>query len=149
MSPRVAAIPLLLLGLLGCTVALIDPRFSLPGIAVGIVAFFAAGTLSSNAWQLAKSLRPLLGKPLRFEVWGVAADADARFEIETASAFGAGLLIHLHRVPGGPRLLLKVAQPRAARREDGLLEIGEAAYVSWAGTRLARVVGAPALVIRG
>ena len=72
------------------------------------------------------------------------------FEIDSVAAFGAGLLIHVRAAAGGPRILLKVAQPHAAIVREDRVEIGNAAYVSWAGGRLKRNVDphVPALVLR-
>jgi hypothetical protein len=44
-------------------------------------------------------------------------------------------------------VLLKVAQPRSWRVEHGGLVIQDAAYVQWAGKRLARVAGVPAVTL--
>jgi hypothetical protein len=45
------------------------------------------------------------------------------------------------------KTLLKVAQPRSWLVEDSRVVIGEAAYVQWAGKRLARAEGFPAVAI--
>ena len=77
------------------------------------------------------------------------ASGEPIFEIDSISAFGAGLLIHLRAASGGPRSLLKIAQPGSARLEGDRLEIGQAAYVSFAGTKLRPAAGKtePALVL--
>ncbi|MGZ5475857.1 MAG: hypothetical protein ACXW29_05390, partial [Thermoanaerobaculia bacterium] len=81
---------------------------------------------------------------VRVEAWGMPlpASSEAIFEIDSVAAFGAGLLIHLRPGSGGRRRsLLKVAQPRSASVGEGRIEIGEAAYVSWAGTKIKRATG--------
>ncbi|MGZ8829248.1 MAG: hypothetical protein ACXW2Q_02605, partial [Thermoanaerobaculia bacterium] len=98
----------------------------------------------SHANRLAGSLRPFLKKSVRVEAWGMPlpASSEAIFEIDSVAAFGAGLLIHLRPGSGGRRRsLLKVAQPRSASVSEGRIEIGEAAYVSWAGTKIKRATG--------
>ena len=89
---------------------------------------------------------------MRIEVWGNAIPDASQplFEIDSISAVGAGLLIQVRAAAGGPRILLKVAQPHAATVEDARVEIDDAAYVSWAGGRLKRSSDAhvPAVVLR-
>jgi hypothetical protein len=55
------------------------------------------------------------------------------------------LLIHLRPAGGGERHLLKIAQPKDFHVAPDHLSIGQAAYVSWAGTRLPRQDTRPAL----
>jgi hypothetical protein len=45
------------------------------------------------------------------------------------------------------KTLLKVAQPRSWLVEEGRVVIDTAAYVQWAGKRLARAEGFPAVAI--
>lgn len=149
MNRKVLAIPFVVLGVIACAVGLMDPRLTLAGVAIGVVAFFWAGTLAGKAFGIARSLRPLLGQPIRVEVWGAPLGMGApAFQIDRISAFGAGLLIHLHAVAGGPGALLKVAQPGAAGFTNEAASIQTAAYVSYAGQRIRPVAGAPALVLR-
>jgi Na+-transporting methylmalonyl-CoA/oxaloacetate decarboxylase gamma subunit len=139
-----------ILGLAGLA-AFLSTRWNLVGLGVAVVFLFLAGTAFSNATQIAKAIRRFVKESVRVEVWGAALPASGAviFEIVSISAFGAGLLIRLRATPGGPALLLKVAQPRAARLEEGRIEISEAAYVSWAGTRIKAAAGTkmPALVL--
>jgi hypothetical protein len=91
-------------------------------------------------------------KAVRIEVWGnpIPDASQPMFEIDSVVAFGAGLLIHVRVAAGGPRILLKVAQPHAAIVLEDRIEIDNAAYVSWAGGRLKRSVDphVPAVVLR-
>ncbi len=139
------------LGLTGLAAALFNTQWHLLGVGVAVVFFFLAGTAFSKATQIASALRRFVKESVRVEVWGAALppSSGAIFEIDSVAAFGAGLLIHLRATPGGPRSLLKVAQPGSAKLEEGRIEIGEAAYVSWAGTKLRPAVGTtmPALVV--
>ena len=111
------------------------------------IAFFIAGTALSKATRFKKLLRPFVKRNVSVEVWGAPVPDSSRplFEIDSISAFGAGLLIHLRASNGGPRVLLKVAQPVSASVHDDRIEISDAAYVSFAGTRLRRAITAPAL----
>jgi hypothetical protein len=150
-SLKVRGVLFLILGLAGLAAASLNTRLTLLGLLVGLVSFFISGTLLSRASQIAHSLRPLVRKTVRAEVWGLPlpVSGEAILEIDSISAFGAGLLIHLRPAAGGPRSLLKVAQPGSARLEEGRIEIGEAAYVSWAGTKLKPAGGTkmPALTL--
>ncbi len=109
-----------------------------------------AGTANSKAMRISRPLRPFVKKSVRIEVWGNPIPDSSRpaFEIDSVAAFGAGLLIHVHASSGGPRILLKVAQPRTATVDQDRVEIDDAAYVSWAGGRVKRSVDAhtPAVV---
>jgi hypothetical protein len=140
---RMRGILFIILGLSGVAAALLNPEWHLPGVGVGFVFLFLAGTAFSKATQIATSLRPFVKQSLRVEVWGLPlpGSSEGIFEIDSISAIGVGLLIYLRATSGGPRSLLKVAQPRSARLEEGRIEITEAAYVSWAGTKLKAAVG--------
>lgn len=118
-------------------------QFQILLIAVGLVCFLVAATALSKAGQLATSLRPLVKRSVLVHVWGLPLPAtnDAPFRIESISALSAGLRVHLRPVSGGPRSFLKVAQPRSARVDDSGVEIRDAAYVSWAGTKIKPNVG--------
>ncbi len=117
-------------------------------IVLGALGFLLLGTSLSHAGRLSTSLAPFRMRPVDVRAWGSPLpDADGgTFEIESIKAFGAGLHIFLRREGGRPRHL-KVAQPRSARLDEGTAVIGEAAYVQWAGRRLARVGGSPALTL--
>lgn len=143
MNLKIRGALFIIFGLAGFAAALLNTQFHFLGVGVAVVCFLIAGTVFSKAYQLANSLRPFVKKFVRVEVWGIPlpASSEAIFEIDSVSAFGAGLLIHLRATSGGPRSLLKVAQPKSARLEEGRIEIGEAAYVSWAGTKLKPAVG--------
>jgi hypothetical protein len=139
------------LGLAGLAAALLASQWRFASIGLAAVFLLLGGTAFSNATQIARSLRPFVKASVRVEVWSapLPASSGAVFEIDSVSAFGAGLLIYLRATPGGPRSLLKVAQPGSARLEEDRIEIGEASYVSWAGTKLKPALDstAPALVL--
>ena len=138
-----------LVGLASLVIAVLIAQFRFVPIAIGFGCLVVAGSMFSNAGQLAPSLRPFVKRPVRAAVWGAPLPAPTapRFELESVSAVGAGLLLYLRAIPSGPRTLLKVAQPGSARLDGSRLEIGEARYVSWAGARLKPQVGKPALVL--
>jgi hypothetical protein len=144
-------IPFVILGLAALAVALVDTKFRFLAVFVGLVCFFIAGTLLSKATQIAQSLRPLVKRTVRVEVWGrpLPDSSQPLFQIDSIRALGAGLLIHLRATSGGPRSLLKVAQPTSMTLNQDHIEISDAAYVSWAGTKLKPAVGTkmPALVL--
>lgn len=135
----------------GFLVASLDKTFSLLGIGVAVACLFIAGSTLSTATQLADSLRASVKRSVRVSVWGLALppSAETIFEIDSISAFGAGLLIYLRAMPGGTTGQLKIAQPRSAHLTDDRLEIGEAAYISWSGRNLARAADTktPALTL--
>jgi hypothetical protein len=109
-------------------------------ILLATILLFIAGTLNSKATRISRSLRPFVKRAVRIEVWGNPIPDPSRpvLEIDSINAFGAGLLIHVRATSGGPRILLKVAQPRAATVHEDRVEIDDAAYVSFAGGRLKR-----------
>jgi hypothetical protein len=140
----------ILLGLAGIGVGLLAGEFRFFGTAVAMFSFFLASSLLGKAGRLAAALQPLVGSTVRVEVWGTPFPAaSATFDVDSITGFGAGLLIHLQPASGGRGSVLKVAQPRSERLEGDRIEIGAAAYVQWAGTRLKPPAGtsAPALVI--
>jgi len=136
-------------GLGGFGVALFNTQLRPIGLVVAVIFFFLAGTALSTASLIARSLQSFVGKPVRAEVWGrpLPNSGGEAFDVVSISAFGAGLLIRLRPSAGGRRSLLKVAQPKSARVEMGRIEIGDAAYVSWAGTKLQPARKAPATVL--
>jgi hypothetical protein len=116
------------------------PQNELAILFIVVVSFFLTGTLLSRAGRLSKSLAPWVKSRVHVEVWGrpLEGSGEQVFEIDRIAAFGAGLLIHLRPIAGGPRSLLKIAQPLASRFENGRLEIADARYVSWGGKKLPR-----------
>lgn len=119
-------------------------------LALGVLLLLPVATSLGQAGRLAASLRGFERRPVRAIVWGAplpsAATTAVALQVDSIGAVGAGLLIYLSD-SARSRTLLKVAQPRAWRVEDGRLVIGEAAYVQWAGKRLARSDGVAAVVL--
>ena len=148
-SNRARGIVVAAAGAAGLVLASSVPRLRPVGLTLGLLFLFLAGTAFGRASGLATSLRPFVGRPVRVEVWGASlpGSGEARYEVASIMAFGAALLIHLRAVPGGRRILLKVAQPGSGRVEDNHLEVADARYISWNGTRLPRSVGVAALVL--
>jgi hypothetical protein len=141
-----------LLGLAGVWVGVQAAELRLFGVALAMLSFFLASSFLGRAGRLATALRPLVGRTVRVEIWGMAPPGagDALFDVNAISGFGAGLILHLLPDSDGPGTVLKVAQPGSERLEDTRIAIGTAAYVSWAGKRLEPPAGttAPAVALR-
>jgi hypothetical protein len=118
-------------------------------LAVAFVLLIPIATSLSPAGRMAISLQGLKGRAIDVVVWGapLPGSSAAGRRVESIGAAGAGLLITLSDV-GEAKTLLKVAQPKSWRAEDGRVIVEGAAYVQWAGKRLARAEGFPAVVIR-
>jgi hypothetical protein len=112
-----------------------------------LIVFSIAGTALSKATRFKKLLRPFVKRKVSIEVWGVPIPDLSRpvFEIDSISALGAGLLIHLRTNSGGPRVLLKIAEPVSTTIHEGHIEISDARYVSFAGMKLKRIPGSNAV----
>jgi hypothetical protein len=135
-----------LLGLAGVWVGLQAAEFRFFGVALSMFSFFLAGSFLGKAGRLATALRPLVGRTVRVEIWGMPPPgaAGALFEVNSVTGFGAGLLLHLLPETDGPGAILKVAQPGSERLEDTRITIGTASYVSWAGKKLEPPAGTTA-----
>jgi hypothetical protein len=143
--------PLALVGLVAGSLAAIfaavlSSRGSL--LAVAVLLLLPVATSLSQAGRLAASLQGLKRRAINAVVWGVPIGGPKADElrVESVGAIGAGLLIYLMDAKEA-KTLLKVAQPRSWLVEEGRVIIDEAAYVQWAGKRLARVEGFPAVAI--
>src|SRR5712671_8053875 len=143
MSRKPVAILFAVAGLAGLVTAALSSTWRFPGLGAGLLFLFLAGTLLSNATRIASALRHLVGESVHVEVWGTSLPTtnDEPLEVTSITALGAGLLIRLRVTRGGPSVLLKIAQPRSSTLEKDRVEIREAAYVSWGGTRLRPVTG--------
>ena len=139
------------LGLCGVWVGLQAAEFRFFGVALAMFSFFLAASFLGKAGRLATALRPLMGRTVRVEIWGMPPPGagDALFDVSSITGFGAGLFLHLLPASDGPGAILKVAQPGSERLEDERITIRTAAYVSWAGKKVAPPAGtdAPALVL--
>ena len=103
--------------------------------------------------ELAKAIRPRVTRCALLEIWGapVFRPGDIVYDVESITALFAGLTLHLRSVGGGERRALKIAQPGAAKVEEGRLEIAEAAYVQWVSEqfRAPAETTKPALLLLG
>ncbi len=117
-------------------------------LVVAVLLLFPVVTSLSQAGRLAASLQGLEQRAINAVVWGVPIrdPKAAGLRVASVGALGAGLLIYLMDA-GGAKTLLKVAQPRSWQVQDGRVVITDAAYVQWAGKRLARAEGVPAVAI--
>lgn len=132
-------------GLTGLATAVLSPQWRGLGIAIALVCFLLAGSVLSRAARIAGILTPLVGKLVRVEVWGQPIEAAGALEVQSVRAIGAGLHIFLRSPLERSSRDLKIAQPRDARLTDTQLTIERAAYISLAGTKLARSGARPAL----
>jgi hypothetical protein len=117
-------------------------------LAIAVICLLPLATSLGQAGRLAGSLQDFERRFVNVVVWGASLQGTvgAPLRVETVRAAGAGLLIYLTSSRAS-RSLLKVAQPRSWRLENGRLIIDEAAYVQWAGRRLARAEGYSAVSI--
>ena len=141
----------MLVGLVaGSLVAVVAAVMSSTGslLVVAVLLLLPVATSLSQAGRLAASLQGLNLRAINAVVWGVPIRGPkaAGLRVESVGAVGAGLLIYLMDAEE-EKTLLKVAQPRSWLVEEGRVVIDEAAYVQWAGKRLARVEGVPAVAI--
>ena len=120
------------------------PRIKMLPLTLAFLSLFLLATTLSQAGRLSESLSVFRGRPLEIRVWGKPLDSQC--SIDSIRAIGAGLHLFV-RLGDGPPRHLKVAQPRGATIDERSAEIAEAAYVQWAGRKVPRVAGAPALTI--
>jgi len=144
-SPLLRAV-LIVSGLAAVVAAAVTSTGSL--LVLAILLLFPVITTLSQAGRLAAALQGLKHRSINAAVWGapIRGPETSELRVESVGAMGAGLLIYLTGV-GEAKTLLKVAQPRSWRVEDAAVVIDEAAYVQWAGKRLARAEGVPAIAI--
>ncbi|HEX6201689.1 MAG TPA: hypothetical protein VF100_01725 [Thermoanaerobaculia bacterium] len=137
------------IGLAAVIAALVTQRFVVPAVMLCIVLLFVAATSLSRAAQVAERLRELHGDAVDIEAWGspLPLAAGRALRLESSRAFGAGLHLWVRAAPDRRLTHLKVAQPGALRHQPDGIEIADAAYVQWAGARIPRVPGAPALTV--
>jgi hypothetical protein len=122
-----------------------QPVFLAPAIA----ALLLLATGFSEAGRLAGPLQDFIHHRAEVLVWGAPLPVPngATLTITSVKALGAGLHVFFRFEPGVSSTHLKIAQPGRAEVRPRHLIIESAAYVQWAGRRLPRVAGAPALTI--
>jgi hypothetical protein len=125
-------------GVIGLTIAAVSTHFRFLGVACALASFFLAASALSTAARIAGQLPLLVGKPVRVEVWGQPLHPDTTLHVDSVRVLGAGLHIYLKSPVDESPHDLKIAQPRSPKIDDTHLEIGEAAYISWAGIKLKR-----------
>jgi hypothetical protein len=141
---RVAAVAVALSGLTAAA-STSHALFLVPAF----IALFFLATSFSEAGRLIQPLQEFLHRSAEVHVWGtpLPVPGGATITITSVKALSAGLHVFLQVGPNGPSTHLKVAQPGRAQVLPQQLTIESAAYVQWAGKRLPRVAGAPALTI--
>lgn len=114
-----------------------------------IAALLFLATSFSEAGRLTEPLRGFLHHTAVVRVWGapLPVPSGAAVTVTSVKALGAGLHVFLRVGSSGSSTHLKVAQPSRAQVLPQGLAIESAAYVQWAGKRLPRVKGAPALTL--
>ena len=112
-------------------------------------ALLLLATSFSEAARLAEAIQEFRHHTAEVRVWGAALPVPdhAAITVTSVMALSAGLHVFLQVSPSGSSTHLKVAQPKRAQVLPHQLTIESAAYVQWAGKRLARVTGMPALTI--
>ena len=138
----------LIAGSLAAVVAAVMTSTASLGV-FAVVLLLPVGTSLGQAGRLAVSLQSLRQRAVAAIVWGtpIHGPRDTALRVESVGAVGAGLLIYLIDAENA-KTLLKVAQPRSWRvGGGGGVVIDDAAYVQWAGRRLARAPGRPAVTI--
>src|SRR4051812_33943515 len=142
-SPLVR-IGFIVVSLAAVVAAAMTSRFSL--LMVAVLLLIPVASSLRQAGRLAASLHGLRRRAINAVVWGepIRGPRAAGLRVWSVGAVGAGLLIYL-KDEEEAKTLLKVAQPRSWLVEDGRVIIGEAAYVQWAGKRLTRAEGSPAV----
>jgi hypothetical protein len=149
MRPAARGLAFCAVGLAALSVAIVAAPFRFPAIAVAFVCFLLMATAQSRAGRISPALRSFVGRRVQVQVWGAPIPATGgSTRVDSVTALGVGLLIHLRASSEDRRTLLKVAQPGEARFEDDRLEIDDARYVSWGGKKLVPVPDRPALMIR-
>jgi hypothetical protein len=109
-------------------------------IVLAFLCLFLAATFLSRAGRIASTLGELRGRTVDARVWGTPLGT---FRVQSVRAVGAGL--HFMLESEGTATHLKVAQPGPALREEQKLVIHDARYMQWAGRRMPRAEGFPAL----
>ena len=148
MDQRWVGLPLILLGVTS-GILWISGRWPHPFALVVALFLLLTGTslFISKVGELAKRMHPLVGKNVRARVWGLdlAGSPGSRFTIYAVRALGAGLHVFLCPLPDGSPIHLKVAQPLGTQISNVGLEISEAKYIQWAGSKIKKVQGERAL----
>jgi hypothetical protein len=148
MDQRWVGLPLILLGV-ASGILWMSGRWPFPFVPVIALFLLLTGTtlLISKVGQLAKRMRPLLGKNVRVQVWGLdlAGSPGSRFTVHAVQAVGAGLHVYLRPVPNGSPIHLKVAQPLGTYISNVGVDISKAKYIQWAGLKVKKVEGEMAL----
>ena len=116
---------------------------------VALLLFLAGASFFGKVSAYVEKMRPLVGKTVRVGVWGSALPGHphSTFIVHAVQAVGPGLHVYLRPRAGGSPTHLKVAQPRETTIGEHGVEIAEAKYVQWAGTKIKKAEGEKALVL--
>jgi hypothetical protein len=105
---------------------------------VALFLFLAGASLFGRVAGLAGKVSHLVGKTVKVKVWGsdLPGDKGSGFRLDKVSALGAGLHLYLRPLPDGASTHLKIAQPRGAVVGQSGVEVIEAKYIQWAGSKI-------------
>jgi hypothetical protein len=116
---------------------------------LALLLLLIAASLFGKTNRFAERLRPLVGRRVRVLAWGAELPgvAGASFNLDKVLAIGPGLHIYLRLLPHGSSVHMKIAQPIGAKLDDRHIEIHGAKYVQWAGRKIPKMEGQPALAL--
>lgn len=105
---------------------------------VALFLFLAGASLFGKVAGLAGQISHLAGKTVKVKVWGsdLPGDTGSGFRLDKVRAIGPGLHLYLRPLPDGTSTHLKIAQPRGAVVGESGVEIVEAKYIQWAGSKI-------------
>jgi hypothetical protein len=150
-SSKATGIGLLILGTLALGCMAIPSAIRILGFVLGIYSLTLGFCHLGRTGQMARALQPLVNRLVGVEAWGLqlAPGDDTPFQVDSVSSLGVGLWIHMHQLPDGPRLKLKIAQPTALKMGNGIFEVPFAGYLQWASKKVKSPNGkrAPGIVI--
>ncbi|HEX9121131.1 MAG TPA: hypothetical protein VF840_11380 [Terriglobales bacterium] len=115
---------------------------------IALFLFLAGASFFGKVGKFAEKMRPLVGKNVRVQIWGLElpGNSDSEFSVHSVQAVGPGLHVYLRPLPDGSPTHLKIAQPRDTTIGEIGVEIGKAKYVQWAGKKIKKAEGEKALV---
>lgn len=144
---RMSRLFLLVVAAVMMLVAAFISAYRIVPIAVAVVCLMALGSSLSVAGRLVEPLRRYEGEQITIRVWGETLPGlTMTSRLVSVRAIGPGLHLFIQSDTGSSTHL-KIAQPRHVDVEIGAVTVNEASYVQWAGRKLPRSSGLPAVTI--